>query len=245
MQNKNKNTILKISEFLQKDIDLDMLDSRGAYFSFSVVKGTPNTDCSGLVLYNCINKKDTELQGSISLRNSSYLDPNFYLKAMSKYSGLYIILYDGIQLENCTLSNIKISGTIPNSTLENMTFENVEFYGCHLDGSIFKNCRFMGTKFTEYYAGREGSYRNLRFENCTFEALLLGEPQWGDDTEDNIQRTVFRGDFENTFFDKDCELSTDDRYIEGVEYGIRNDDSIVFESDDIEGIWDFSPDHLD
>jgi len=42
MRNKNKNTILKISERLQKDIDLDILDSRGEYFSFSVVKGTPN-----------------------------------------------------------------------------------------------------------------------------------------------------------------------------------------------------------
>jgi hypothetical protein len=62
-----------------------------------------------------------------------------------------------------------------------------------------------------------------------------------DEYDEHIQRTVFKGDFENTFFDKDCELSADGEYIEGVEYDIRNDESIVFESDDIEeGIWEFS-----
>lgn len=250
MLDKNKNTIIKISESLMKDVDLNILDSRGKSFSYRVIEGTPNTEYSGLVLYNCIVKNDIPLKGAFSLHSSSQLEPNLFLKRMIvKLYDDCLTIEEGIHLESCTLSFLKLfDWAIPNSTFENINFKNVSFDSCKLDGSKFKNCTFEGVQFTEceYDSGNIGSYRNMRFENCTFEAYLLGERQFGDDYDENIQRTVFKGDFENTFFDEECELSADGRYIDGVEYGIRNDDSIVFESDDIEWhIRDFSPNNLD
>ena len=63
MLEKNRKTIIQISECLGKTIHLNDFDSRGEYISNSVIQGTPNTEYSGLTLYNCIVKHETKFEG--------------------------------------------------------------------------------------------------------------------------------------------------------------------------------------
>ena len=45
------------------------------------------------------------------------------------------------------------------------------------------------------------------------------------------------------FFDKHCDLATDGEWIDGIDYGMLNEDTVVLEDEDI-SIWDYSPHNM-